>query len=120
MISACVFFLKQKTSYEMRISDWSADVGSSDLADARRWLAGADDWDALGGEIAHGLSVAELRWMAMREWARTTDDILWRRSKLGLLFTAAETELLARHIERVTAEARQADAEFFGDASDRP
>src|SRR3546814_9779510 len=42
--------------------------------DARRWLAGADDWDALGGEIAHGLSVAELRWMAMRQWARTTDD----------------------------------------------
>src|SRR3546814_15273404 len=118
----------------MRISDWSSDVCSSDLlsaatvdrivraygTDARRWLAGADDWDALGGEIAHGLSVAELRWMAMREWARTTDDILWRRSKLGLLFAAAETELLARHIERVTAEARQAAAEFFGAAAGRP
>src|SRR3546814_14141289 len=28
----CVFFFKQKTAYEMRISDWSADVCSSDLA----------------------------------------------------------------------------------------
>src|SRR3546814_6394717 len=32
-----VFFFKQKTAYEMRISDWSSDVCSSDLA--RRGLA---------------------------------------------------------------------------------
>src|SRR3546814_1005624 len=29
-----VFFFKQKTAYEMRISDWSSDVCSSDLEDA--------------------------------------------------------------------------------------
>src|SRR3546814_3593798 len=28
----CIFFFKQKTAYEMRISDWSSDVCSSDLA----------------------------------------------------------------------------------------
>src|SRR3546814_10275389 len=43
------FFFKQKTAYEMRISDWSSDVCSSDLHDAgdegilrqgsRRWCA---------------------------------------------------------------------------------
>src|SRR3546814_2042142 len=27
----CFFFFKQKTAYEMRISDWSSDVCSSDL-----------------------------------------------------------------------------------------
>src|SRR3546814_4495245 len=33
MVVVCVFFLfKQKTAYEMRISDWSSDVCSSDLA----------------------------------------------------------------------------------------
>src|SRR3546814_4775987 len=42
----CVFFFKQKTAYEMRISDWSSDVCSSDLVvedDARDLpaLAGA-------------------------------------------------------------------------------
>src|SRR3546814_4204930 len=31
-----VFFFKQKTAYEMRISDWSSDVCSSDLAGNRR------------------------------------------------------------------------------------
>src|SRR3546814_9317956 len=30
------FFFKQKTAYEMRISDWSSDVCSSDLLDAPR------------------------------------------------------------------------------------
>src|SRR3546814_16526850 len=34
------FFFKQKTAYEMRISDWSSDVCSSDLA--ARWRCGLD------------------------------------------------------------------------------
>src|SRR3546814_3321309 len=50
-----VFFFKQKTAYEMRISDWSSDVCSSDLAHGMvqaaetRELARADlvdRWDA--------------------------------------------------------------------------
>src|SRR3546814_15884260 len=32
MVNVFVFFFKQKTAYEMRISDWSSDVCSSDLA----------------------------------------------------------------------------------------
>src|SRR3546814_6312810 len=31
-----VFFFKQKTAYEMRISDWSSDVCSSDLSESRQ------------------------------------------------------------------------------------
>src|SRR3546814_5844545 len=46
--SVFVFFFKQKTAYEMRISDWSSDVCSSDLlagvrsGDARRARGGRD------------------------------------------------------------------------------
>src|SRR3546814_19696750 len=36
MIVCCFFFFKQKTAYEMRISDWSSDVCSSDLLMAVR------------------------------------------------------------------------------------
>src|SRR3546814_6059682 len=39
LIFVCFFFFKQKTAYEMRISDWSSDVCSSDLAA----LAGLDE-----------------------------------------------------------------------------
>src|SRR3546814_2524565 len=35
-VCVCVFFFKQKTAYEMRISDWSSDVCSSDLSQAAR------------------------------------------------------------------------------------
>src|SRR3546814_2338587 len=35
----CFFFFKQKTAYEMRISDWSSDVCSSDLTES--WPAPA-------------------------------------------------------------------------------
>src|SRR3546814_3191414 len=36
-----VFFFKQKTAYEMRISDWSSDVCSSDL---QKWKSGSPGW----------------------------------------------------------------------------
>src|SRR3546814_9807038 len=40
------FFFKQKTAYEMRISDWSSDVCSSDLA-GKAAIAGMTRWHAV-------------------------------------------------------------------------
>src|SRR3546814_6793671 len=47
------FFFKQKTAYEMRISDWSSDVCSSDLVETLR-IAGQDflDRTAAGHAVA--------------------------------------------------------------------
>src|SRR3546814_15135932 len=39
-----VFFFKQKTAYEMRISDWSSDVCSSDLSETSGYLAYFAPW----------------------------------------------------------------------------
>src|SRR3546814_10885125 len=44
----CFFFFKQKTAYEVRISDWSSDVCSSDLRDHARPL---DAQMALGNGV---------------------------------------------------------------------
>src|SRR3546814_21070184 len=41
MLFSWFFFFKQKTAYEMRISDWSSDVCSSDLPCARRGIGRA-------------------------------------------------------------------------------
>src|SRR3546814_2253830 len=38
MLWCCFFFVKQKTAYEMRISDWSSDVCSSDLNEAEEMI----------------------------------------------------------------------------------
>jgi glycerol-3-phosphate dehydrogenase len=37
-----------------------------------------------GGEVAPGLFESELHYLHDHEWARSADDVLWRRSKLGL------------------------------------
>src|SRR3546814_4001676 len=64
--SIFVFFFKQKTAYEMRISDWSSDVCSSDLSrDAcplGRIEANSKNHDILGGLdlMATFASVAEI------------------------------------------------------------
>jgi glycerol-3-phosphate dehydrogenase len=38
----------------------------------------------LGSDLGGGLTATEIRWMRDHEWARTPEDALWRRSKVGL------------------------------------
>jgi glycerol-3-phosphate dehydrogenase len=58
------------------------------LGDARER---ADLGQAFGPE----LTGAEARHLMTREWARFPDDILWRRSKLGLTMPPADRDALA-------------------------
>ena len=51
---------------------------------AERLLNGAVALADLGEELAPGLYEAEARYLHGVEWARSAEDILWRRSKLGL------------------------------------
>jgi len=46
------------------------------------------------------LSAAEVRYLMQYEWARTADDVLWRRTKLGLKLAPAEKEALARFMAK--------------------
>jgi len=58
-------------------------------------LMGNGSPDALGAEVAPGLFEAELNYLHRTEWARTAEDVLWRRTKLGLHFTAAQRAAVA-------------------------
>jgi glycerol-3-phosphate dehydrogenase len=49
----------------------------------------------LGPAFGPELTAAEVRYLMIREWARFPDDILWRRTKLGLTMPAADREALA-------------------------
>jgi len=42
------------------------------------------------------LTAAEVRYLMTKEWAQTADDVLWRRSKLGLRLSEAQTAILDR------------------------
>src|SRR3546814_16413229 len=67
------FFFKQKTAYEMRISDWSSDVCSSDLswnfATARAKLARADTAPAFGPAYAYALPADWIRCVTAQDSA---------------------------------------------------
>jgi glycerol-3-phosphate dehydrogenase len=53
------------------------------------WLKDAASLDALGQHFGSGLTAAEVDYLIEREWARSAEDILWRRTKLGLRLDAA-------------------------------
>jgi glycerol-3-phosphate dehydrogenase len=47
-------------------------------------LDGRSSMAELGAELAPGLFTAEVDYLVKYEWARSADDVLWRRTKLGL------------------------------------
>ena len=59
-------------------------------------LAKARNRGELGGEIIPGLCEQEVRHLIQHEWAMTAEDILWRRTRLGLTAPAGAVEALSR------------------------
>jgi len=52
--------------------------------EAREILGSAAGPEDLGEDFGATLTGAEVAWLMDREYARTAEDVLWRRSKLGL------------------------------------
>lgn len=63
-------------------------------------LGGRRGMTDMGEEIVPGLYAAEAEYLITREWATTADDMLWRRTKLGLHVPAGARDALAAWIER--------------------
>ncbi len=62
--------------------------------DAWEILGRAQTPDELGRDFGATLSEAELRWLMTHEFARTAEDVVWRRTKLGLRMSAEEISAL--------------------------
>lgn len=58
----------------------------------------------LGQAFGPELTAAEVRYLMQNEWARFPDDILWRRSKLGLTMEASDREALAGFMATAAAD----------------
>ena len=65
---------------------------------AARWLGEAKSWEDLGQIFGAGLSAAEVEYMRHVEFASTAEDVLWRRSKLGLRLNGKEKNALEDYI----------------------
>ena len=73
----------------------------------RNLLADRHTLADMGQEIAPGLFAAETDYLMRNEWATCADDILWRRSKLGLHLPAGTAGLLERWIDASQARVRK-------------
>ena len=62
-------------------------------------LDGASDFCDLGKDFGQGLTEAEVEYLCLHEWAQSAEDILWRRTKLGVHMSAAEIEGLEAWFE---------------------
>ncbi len=75
---------------------------------APEMLGTATDAAALGQDFGATLTEAEVRWQMDREWARTAEDVIWRRTKLGLRLDAAQVAALEAWMGEVSMQ--QADS----------
>ena len=76
---------------------------------AERILGTAQSMDELGPRFTGDLTGAEVRYLVENEWAQTAEDVLYRRSKLGLKATDEETAALSQFLASLTAKtAKQA------------
>ena len=64
-----------------------------------RFVGGAG-LEALGEHLGDGLYEAEIDYLIRNEWALTAEDILWRRSKLGLHVSKETRDRLSDWLER--------------------
>lgn len=73
---------------------WAASYGVR----TRRLLEGCAGVSALGQNFGGGLYAREVDYLCDQEWAESDEDILWRRTKLGLRFSAAQCEALSIYL----------------------
>ncbi|MCH2056342.1 MAG: glycerol-3-phosphate dehydrogenase [Thalassotalea sp.] len=62
------------------------------------FLSGCNSLDDLGEDFGAGLYQKELDYLAEREWAKTLDDVIWRRSKLGLRLNEGQKQKIEQYL----------------------
>ena len=67
----------------------------------RLLIGTASSMEDLGRDFGAGLTEAELRYLVRHEWVRRADDLIWRRSKLGLRLDAAQIAAIDEALDRM-------------------
>ncbi|NAZ37415.1 glycerol-3-phosphate dehydrogenase [Rubellimicrobium sp. CFH 75288] len=76
-------------TYPFLTRPWARRLARAYGTEAFRLLAGAVTTADLGRDFGATLTEREVEWLMNAEYARTAEDVLWRRSKLGLRIDAA-------------------------------
>ena len=76
---------------------WAITYGS------RSWriIEGAQSLDDMGEHLGGGLYAREVDYLCREEWATQAEDLLWRRTKLGLFTTSQEQQNVQAYLKKV-------------------
>lgn len=96
-------------SAEQLVNEIRAQITDVSESLAKRWATsyGSRIWNILGEAVSidqlglsfgHGLFAKEVDYLCRFEWVTTSEDILWRRSKLGLVFAQNEIDGLDAYL----------------------
>ena len=77
--------------------DWLLRMARAYGTRLERIMRDARQLSDLGTQYGAGLSEAEVKYLESNEWAISSDDILWRRTKLGLRMSIAERTSFEEH-----------------------
>jgi glycerol-3-phosphate dehydrogenase len=83
-----------RASYPFLTGPWARRLVRAYGTEAPELLGEAKSPEELGQDFGATLSEREVRWLLTRELARSAEDIVWRRTKLGLRMSAAEIAAL--------------------------
>ncbi len=95
-----------RADYPFLTEAWAERLVRAYGTEARQILGDADSAEALGRSFGADLTEAEIHWLMTHEFARSAEDVVWRRSKRGLRMSGAEIASL----DAFMAEARHAPA----------
>lgn len=89
------FYRDFKSKYAWLPDNLSTRYAKNYGTHAYQLLYGCYNMEDLGVEFAADLYQIEIEYLIKNEWAETLEDILWRRTKLGLYFSESATHKLA-------------------------
>ena len=88
-----------KVQYPFLTDRWARRLVKAYGTDAQKMLDGARKVEDLGQMFGDELSEREVNWLITHEWARVAEDILWRRSKLGLRLSDPDKDALQNYMD---------------------
>ncbi|AXI42507.1 glycerol-3-phosphate dehydrogenase [Sulfitobacter sp. SK011] len=99
-----------KTQYPFLNARWVSRLVKAYGLDAFDVLGDAKTQADLGQDFGANLTEREVNWLIRNEYVRSADDIIWRRSKLGLRLTKKEIDVLDGWMAKSTADLLQQHA----------
>ncbi len=90
---------------------WAARLVRAYGTDARDMLAQAKTADDLGEDFGATLTEREVLWLMHHEYAQNAEDVLWRRSKLGLRITKSQVDRLDAWMKKTLQSVQDTAAE---------